>query len=327
MSLLKSIGKFIENISVTDRQEESIESSLSNLNGDLLKKDSGIYVVDTLPNGSYYRETNIRPLDDIDLFAELDFEKWKDSNGLYPNPQSVLTKIKNYLNDLPDYKDKVKQDRPCITIRLSDKDFDVLPSFKLSGGGYVIPSLDLKSWIFSNPEQLAENLDNVHRIRNYKVKQTIKAVKRWNRETGKHIPSFHIEEVAITLFQYTSFSNFEESIRLWFTNAESYIEHGKLDSYDDYQATVKRIQKVKKKLTDAKELYDKGKDGDAEIIWKDVFGTEFPTLTVQEDEAKSYSSALTSGGLKITSAGAISTTIGQAIPSSKGFYGSIAPKE
>ncbi|MEJ0104728.1 MAG: nucleotidyltransferase [Bacteroidota bacterium] len=118
------------------------------------------------------RNTIIRPLNDIDLFAVLSRDAWKDENGNPPNPQSVLTKIKNYLNDQPDYKDKVSQDRPCVTVKLSDKNFDVLPSFEEFGGGYLIPNHDLKSWTYSYPEQLTTNLDNIHRQRNYKIKPT-----------------------------------------------------------------------------------------------------------------------------------------------------------
>jgi hypothetical protein len=154
------------------------------------------------------------------MFAVLNRDKWKDDNGNLPDPQTVLTKIKNYLNVQPDYKDKVRQDRPCVTIELSDKDFDVLPSFEELGGGYLIPNYDLKSWTYSYPEKLTTDLDNIHRQRAYKVKQTLRAVKYWNRENGKVIPSYHIEEAGISIFLINDFSNFEQSIRIWFNNAE-----------------------------------------------------------------------------------------------------------
>ena len=125
-TLLQSIDKFIENITVTDRQEDNIKSSFDNLKTNLMKDESNLSVKEVFLNGSYERDTIIRPLDDIDIFAVIDKDDYAD-NGLYPNPQSVLTKFKNYLNSLNDYKDKVKQDRPCVTVVLSDKNFDVLP--------------------------------------------------------------------------------------------------------------------------------------------------------------------------------------------------------
>lgn len=319
MTLLQTIEKLINNISVTDRQEESIECSLSNLKSNLENEDNGLHVNRTFTNGSYDRDTIIRPLDDIDVFAVLDLDDWKDENGNLPNPQSVLTKFKKYLNDLPEYKDKVSQDRPCVTVKLSDKNFDALPSFEQLGGGYLIPNYDLQSWTYSFPEQLTNNLDSIHRQRNYKVKPTIKAVKYWNRENGKLIPSYHIEEAAINIFLLNDFTNFEQSIRIWFNNAESYLHSNKFKSNDDYNTSINRIKKVKEKLNDAKKKYDEGKEDEAQQIWKDIFGKEFPS--VDTEEAKSFSKSLSEGSLRIGSSGLLSTSIGTAISASKGFYG------
>lgn len=319
MTLLQAIGEFIDNISVTDRQEKNIEGSLSNLNFHLKNKDNDLHVKSTFTNGSYNRDTIIRPLNDIDLFAVLDRENWQDENGNLPSPQSVLSKIKNYLNDQADYKDKVSQDRPCVTVKLSDKNFDVLPSFEQSGGGYLIPNYDLTSWTFSYPEQLSENLDNVHKLRNYKVKPTIKGVKYWNRENGKLIPSYHIEETAISIFQLNSFTNYEESIRIWFNNAEYYLQSVKFKSNDQYNSAINKIKKVKGKLNDAKKKFDDGEENAAIEIWSEIFDGEFPSIEVEE--AKSFSKSLSEGTLKVTSAGTLSTVTGMAVKASKGFFG------
>lgn len=318
-TLLQCIDTLIENISVTDRQEDNIKNSVTNLTNWLKNDDSDLHIKEVFTNGSYERDTIIRPLNDIDLFAVLKKEDWEDENGNLPNPQSVLTKFKNYLNEISDYKDKVKQDRPCVTIELSDKNFDVLPSFEQMGGGYLIPNYDLKSWTYSYPEQLTTNLDNIHRTRNYKVKPIIKAVKYWNRENNKLIPSYHIEETAINIFQVNNFKNYEEAIRLWFNNAEYQLQSSKFKSNEDYTAATNKIKKVKDKLNNAKELYDEGKEGETIKIWKDIFGKEFPTVDVEE--AKNFSKALTEGSLKISPAGILSTTGSKSVPASKGFYG------
>lgn len=324
MTLLQSIDEFLANITVTDRQEGSIKSSLSNLNGHLKNKESGLHVKSTFTNGSYERDTIIRPLNDIDLFAVLDFDKWKDNNGNLPDPQSVLTKFKNYLNGLDDYKDKVSQSRPCVTIELSNKDFDVLPSFEQTGGGYLIPNYDLKSWTYSYPEQLTTDLDSVHRNRSYKVKPTIKAVKYWNRENSGLIPSYHIEEVAITIFQVNEFTNYETSIRLWFSNAEYYLQYSKFKSSDDHTKALNKVKKVKDKLKEAKDHYDKGEEKEAQEIWKKIFDMEFPTVENVEEEAKAFSNSLSSGSLKIASTGVISTSAGYQVRSSSGFFGDVS---
>lgn len=319
MTLLQSIDKLIENISVTDRQEKNIKNSLSNIQTHLKNKDNDLHVKDTFETGSYDRDTIIRPLNDIDLFAVLKQDKWEDENGNLPKPQSVLTKIKNYLNDLSDYKGKVTQDRPCVTIKLSDKNFDVLPSFEQSWGGYLIPSHDLQSWTYSNPKQLTTDLDDIHRERTYKVKPTIKAVKYWNKENDKYIPSYHVEEVAISIFRMYSFTNFEQAVRLWFENAEYYLDSSKFKSNDQYNTAINRIKKVKEKLQDAKKKYDEGEETKATEIWKEVFGREFPA--VEDEEAKDFGRALSDGKLRIGSNGNLSKTVGMSMAASKGFFG------
>lgn len=322
MTLLDCIRGLIDNISVTDRQEESIKGSLSNLDAHLKEKDNDLHITKTFTNGSYERDTIIRPLNDIDLFAVLDRDAWKDDNGNLPTPQSVLTRIKNYLNVQTDYEGKVSQDRPCVTVKLSDKNFDVLPSFKELGGGYLIPNYDLKSWTYSDPEQLTKNLNNINRQRNYKVKSTIKAVKYWNKEKGKLIPSYHVEEAAINIFTLYDFTNFEESIRAWFNNAEYYLFSNKFNCNDNYIRSINRIKKIKEKLNDAKEKYDDGDEDEAIQIWKGVFGKEFPT--VDPEEAKSFSKSLSEGSLKVSAAGILSTTAGRVISASKGFFGGVS---
>lgn len=150
MTLDKAIDKFVGNITVTDKQEDVIDSAFSNIESLLLDEDCTLSVKDVFLNGSYVRDTMIRPLDDIDVFAVLDAADYYE-NGVRPNPQSVLTKFKNYLDGLPDYKDKVSQDRPCVTIELSKLKIDVLPALS-EYGALHIPNESLTGWIFTDPK-------------------------------------------------------------------------------------------------------------------------------------------------------------------------------
>lgn len=318
-TLLQSINDLIENISVTDRQEENIEASFNNLETQLTKEKSGLSVIEVFLNGSYERDTIIRPLNDVDLFAVID-ESDYCKDGSDPKPQTVLTNFKNYLNNLNDYKDKVKQDRPCVTVVLSDKNFDVLPSLRKSGALYI-PNEALDGWIFTDPKTHTDNLNEVHRKRSYKVKNVVKAVKYWKRENNQNIPSFHVEEVAINVFNFYDFTNYEEGIRLWFNHAEGFLSSGKFKSYDEYDKVKSKIRAVKDKLNDAKKLNDEKKVAEAKKIWIDIFGKEFPVL--DKDEAKSFSESLSNGTLKHNVATGLSTASGTAIAASKGFYGKI----
>lgn len=319
-TLLQSIDKFIENITVTDRQENNINASFNSLKNNLMKEDSGLSVKDVFLNGSYERDTIIRPLDDIDLFAVIDRADYSPNGWSDPNPQSVLTKFKNYLNGLKDYKDKVKQDRPCVTVVLSDKNFDVLPSLRKDGALYI-PNSDLNDWVFTNPQSHTDRLNQVNRDRNSRVKPVVKAVKQWKRDNNQNIPSFHIEEVAIDIFSIYSITNLEDGIRLWFDHAEPYLKNERFKSYDEYSNVLQKINKVKAKLQEAKALIDNKKEGEAKKIWKDIFGKEFPAI--DEQEAKAFAESLSTGSLKYSATAGLSTTVGAAVAASKGFYGDV----
>jgi len=321
-TLLQSIETFIQNIEVTDRQEDNIGRSLANITGHLEKPGNKLHIERTFTTGSYERDTIIKPLDDVDLFAVLNREEWEDEYGNLPKPQSVLSRIRDYLIAQHDYKDKVKQDRPCVTIELSDKRFDVLPCFPYAGTGYYIPGHDLQTWDYSDPETLAANLDRAHKACKYKLKSAIKAIKYWNRDHGKMIPSYHIEETMISMFELNPFVNYEEAIRTWFNKAESYLSAGKFKSMQDHQVTIKRIQKVRDKLNMAQEAHTDGNEGEALRIWKDVFQKAFPTVDIAE--AKKFAESLSKGGLKVNEMGRLSTVVGSSVPASKGFYGDVS---
>lgn len=319
-TLLESIEKMVENITVTDRQEDTVNTAVENLDSYLTDEDSELFVEETFTNGSWERDTILRPLDDVDVFAVLDREEWVDEDGNLPNPQTVLTNFKDYLNGIAIYEGKVSQNRPCVTIELSKINFDVLPSFKdENGNGYWIPNHDLKSWTHSDPKALSQSLDDADVYNDYNLKKVVMAVKYWNRENEKLIPSFQIEESAISLFDTDKFSDLEEGIRLWFDNGFDLLEKDTFDSDKKYNTAKDNVDHVKQKLNEAKNLLDDDKEADAKKIWKEIFGKEFPT--VDEEEAKNFARALSEGGLKIASSGKLSETVGKNITPSKGYYG------
>lgn len=324
-TLLQLINSLIDNISVTDRQEENIKASVANLSKHLIKLENDLFVERTFTSGSWERDTIIRPLNDVDVFAVLSKVDWSDNGIKLPNPQTVLTNFKNYLSDLSDYKDKVSQSRPCVTIKLSDKDFDVLPCFAEPGGGYRIPNSDLSGWTYTFPEQLATEVNIVNKNTNYRLKSLIKVIKYWNRENDKLIPSYHIEETAIEIFTLAKFENYEFAIRKWFNEAVYRLDRTRFRSNSCYTKSNDNVRKIAVKLNEAKSLLDKGENEAAKSIWKEVFGKEFHVA--DKSEAASFGKALSEGNLKISAKGSLSLVSGNSITKSKGFYGEIPTKE
>ena len=152
-TLLHHINQFIRNIDVTDRQEESISNSYEHLKCELLNAQLGVQEV--VLTGSYMRDTMIRPVDDIDLLAIINWPYGKQ----FPSPQSELSKFRSRLNKVHDYEDKAVQDRPCITVELSDKKFDILPTLRVERVLYI-PNQTLTGWMaIADPEEHTRRLN------------------------------------------------------------------------------------------------------------------------------------------------------------------------
>lgn len=317
MTIQFAVKDFIGNITVTDKQEKTIDASYSNLEKHLMDDDCNLAIKEVFLNGSYIRDTMIKPLDDIDVFAVIDKEDYND-NGDRPNPQTVLTKFKNYLNGLSDYKDKVSQSRPCVTISLSKFHIDVLPALSEYGMLYI-PNESLTDWIFTDPASHTQRLETASKCSTGIIKDVIKAVKHWKREKGYKVPSFHVEEVAMSVYNIYSFQSIEEGIMKWFSKAEYYLSKGRFNTEKQYDDTIEAVKSVSALLDEAKKLDDSGKTTDALSIWHDVFGSKFPT--VSEEEARLFGEKLSQGTLRYSTTAGLSANVGRIMGASKGFYG------
>lgn len=318
-NFFKKINELIKNISVTDRQEDKIESSFSNLKKHLESDSCSLSVKEVFLNGSYLRETIIRGDSDemdIDVFAVIDRCDYEE-DGKDPKPQSVLTKFKHYLEDLSDYKGKVHQDRPCVTIQLSHIHIDVLPAMK-KNGQLFIPNEELSGWTSTDPKTQTENLKAANSDSGNKLVSVVKAIKHWKQEKNIQIPSFHVEEVAIKILRRFPYENLETGIRFWFDHAVIFIDKNNFGSDNKYDVAITAINEARQALNEANQYLIDEKDSEATKLWAKVF-PKFPTIT--QDEARSFSESMRNGTLKYSAATGLSTLVGKTIAASGGFYG------
>jgi hypothetical protein len=300
MTLLQSFDTLLEKVTITDRQTSLVSTSYKNIKDYLLASDNGLNGEKVFQNGSYDRDTIIKPLDDIDIFFVLKKSAYQDENGnfKFPNPQTILTNVKTFINGTKDYKDKAKQDRPCITIHLSDKKFDILPCFGDDENGYFIPDYDLQNWMPTNPIDHSNQLTIVPLIR---------LLKYWNKEmNAKIIPSFHIEEIAINCFRFDSVLNYEEGVYKWFNNADNYLTSSKFENNDIYNTALEKLKDVKSKVIEAHNLYIAKDENQALVAYKAIFGDKFPAVSVED--AKAMSDAMKSNSLKMASSGLLTSS-------------------
>lgn len=316
-TLLQSVNQFINNITPSDLQDDVVQGAYDKLESYLLNGHCPLKIKEVFLNGSYIRGTMIRPINDIDVFAVIDDTDYY-VNGNEPNPQSVLTSFKLYLNNNGNYEGKCRQDRPCITIDLSKLHIDVMPALR-HAEALRIPDASLTGWIFSDPKTHNLNFSDIDQRFNNKVRDIVKVVKRWKNINELPLPSFQIEVIAGYIFNIIGFSNEVEGIQLWFMHAEDYLTQTMLGSYQQFEDVKNAISNTKNKLIEAITFINRGDQASAIRIWKEVFQRDFPAIDV--NEARTFGQAIRDGGLKWSSVVGLSTAFGSAIASSKGFYG------
>lgn len=317
-NLQTCIDDFVSKITPTDKQEEIISTAVDNLSNHLLNEDNTLHVVDVFLNGSYLRDTIIRPVEDIDVFVVIDEEQY-NSNGVNPKPQSVLDKFKAYLNGKSDYEGKVRQSRPCVTIDLSKFHIDVLPALN-KDGVLKIPNSTLSGWTKTSPKELLDQLNNTDTKCMNMLRPVIRAIKSWKRINGlDNFPSFHIEEIAISIFDNKSIISYKDGILTWFANACTCLCSTRFDSQDDYNKTKESIKNTYATLLEAEKLLTNQDEVGAKKKWKEVFNSR-DFIIIDEEEAKMFSEKLKVGELCLGERG-LSMTEGRKITQSKGFYG------
>ena len=327
MTAKQAVEDFIKNVTITDKQESNVSTSYQNLQRHLVNGSNGLSAEKLFQVGSYSRDTIIKEFDpencklflDIDTFLVLKESEYKDMYGQRLKPQPILAKIKNLLNDIPEYTGKVKQDNPCVIIILNDKKFDVLPCFGDDANGYWIPNHDLSDWIMSNPVSLAADVTKVNGLRSGHAVPVLRAVKSWNRDHDKQIPPFHLEEIAVKIFNANNFNDREEGLALWFKYAEYYLNPALFKSKEEHTKAVNILRPAAEKVEAAHTHRLNGNDSTAIIAYKSVFGKDFPGAS--EEDAKNFNQQWQQGKLKVDNKGRIGAIAGVTIPVTSGFHG------
>ncbi|MBK7086176.1 MAG: hypothetical protein IPH53_16520 [Flavobacteriales bacterium] len=115
-------------------------------------------------------------------------------------------------------------------------------------------------------------------------------------------------------------SDHASGIKEWFKRAEIYLIKSKFNSGAAYDQAIKKVQQAKERLAKAEDHLRKDEQDEALAIWKELFGSVFKVLDL--GEARSFSSALREGTLRVAGPGVLSTAAGRAIPASSGYFGS-----
>jgi hypothetical protein len=288
-TIQQSFIKFKQNLEITGLQESTVSTRRKSIYEVL---EAGLDVEDSFLTGSYARSTMIAPLKeaDIDIFAVLNPKYFHHYNqGQNGGQAGLLDLVKRVLLKTYTRTPDISRNGQAVTIRFEDFVVDVVPGFSKQGGGYLIPNSITSSWISTDPKKHVELVSSSNRAHNGDFVPLVKMIKAWNRNINKHFRSFHLEVLALQIFNNVTISDFPSGARYYFDKGHDLITQKNLDpagyggDVGEYQNTQETIREAASKFQLAYERAVKAEDfarrdyvSHAVDMWIKIFGDPFP---------------------------------------------------
>ncbi|MES3005394.1 MAG: CBASS oligonucleotide cyclase [Patescibacteria group bacterium] len=291
LTITASFQKFKENLQITGLQESAISTRQDNIR-DAMSKE--LEVKSSFLTGSYRRDTMIAPLSkaDIDIFVVLDPKYFARYNqGLNGGQAGLLDLVKAALKRTYPKTPDVSRNGQAVTVQFTDFVVDVVPGFERQGGGYLIPDSIRKNWISTNPKTHIELVKTANTFQNGNFVPIIKMIKAWNRNTGKFFSSFHLEMLALRVFEGVRISDFPSGMRYFFDKGRQYMDKqladpagygGDVSMYINTQEkideAVNKFQLAYERAVKAESAAQRSNVSEAVEFWIKIFGDYyFPT--------------------------------------------------
>lgn len=290
-SVKQAFNEYAKNLNITDKQEKIV----SNCRTNVVKKISQELSLHTEQTskliGSYDRDTMIRYLNegDVDILVVLHYGEnsgWDNKEGV----TKALNKFKSILSSTyPDTQCNI--DRNCVTMKLSQFRFDVVPAFRYKQGYYTIPDTYRGDWLKTDPISFSHEITRINKNMDGCFIPLVKMIKGWNREFTKTLRSFHLECMMINHYKsYTQSYTYNSMIKVFFSNLASYLNSpsydpitgDRVDLYIDNgslgNSRNQFVARAQKAFKQADEAFSDSETYPSVAIdeWKNLLGTFFP---------------------------------------------------
>jgi hypothetical protein len=288
-TLNQAFQEFKTRLEITDLQA-STASTRQNTVRDVVA--AGMEVKDSFLAGSYSRSTLIAPLSeaDIDVFVVLDPKYFHHyNNGQNGGQAGLLDLLKRTLLKTYTRTPDISRNGQAVTIRFEDFSVDVVPSFNRQGGGFLIPNSITKSWLSTDPKKHIEIFAAANDAHNGDLVPMIKMIKAWNRSLNKHFRSFHLEVLALEIYNKVTISDFASGMRFFLDKGRAHIKAKNPDpagygpdvgeyisGLTQVNEAVGKFQADYERALKAEEYESQGDIVKALDMWRKVFSDPFP---------------------------------------------------
>lgn len=285
----QAFQKLKSNLEITDLQEETVSTRQKSVRGVV---EAGLTVKESFLTGSYSRHTMIAPLKevDIDIFVVLDVSYFHHyNNGQNGGQAGLLDFLKRTLQKTYTRTPDISRNGQAVTIRFEDFIVDVVPVFKREGGGFLMPDSINSVWISTDPEKHVDIMSQANATHNGNLIPLIKMIKAWNRNIDHHFRSFHLEVLALHIFNNVTISDFPTGMRFFFDKGRELVTKqnpdpaglgGDVGSYINTQAKIQeaaqRFQLAYERALKAEQYEAQRNTTYAFDMWGKIFGDYFP---------------------------------------------------
>ncbi len=286
--------KFADRIEPTDLQKHDAETKVQGVRACLKER----WVVDTtFLTGSYRRHTMIGPPKDIDLMVILDYdEHGEDYCDADDADEAVLERfhrdLKRAYPSTP-----IRKDRPAVNLDFSTVGFDVVPGFRRSGGGYLIPHPLHGGWLPTNPAVHRRRTEVLDAATDGRFIRVAKMLKEWNLLNFDRLTGFHLEMALVDAWPEDGdgdplrFSSSAEALAALFSALQAPLDHslddpaglsGDIDDYlsdDQRELTIGCVARDAEAAAVARRHQARDNHERAIRKWGEILGQRFPAYS------------------------------------------------
>lgn len=244
-----------------------------------------LHVLESFNSGSIHRYTALSGYADLDVIVALHYGKHMSGKS----PKEVLQVVRDALGD---YRNNVRKNGQAVTLHYKTwPNVDIVPAKWIVDDNnnvleYQIPDMNSGTWIRTNPKTHTGDINSRSSTAGSAFRRIITMVKWWNKQHSDYLQSYHIEVMALRIFQahltdypWAVFQYFDKAAAL--AGSPLWHDKGFVDNYLSFtarQEVVKRLKVAADLARDAWFLtYDDKSDHRGAIAkWRQLFGDKFP---------------------------------------------------
>ena len=286
-TIQRSFSRFKSNLEITGLQVGAVSKRQKGVRDAVAGQ---LTVLTDFLTGSYSRSTLIAPLSkaDIDIFVILDSSYYYNySDGKNGGQAGLLDRLRRCLIKTYPKSPRVSRSGQAVTITFTDFLVDVVPAFHRKGGGYLIPNALTSLWLETDPKSHVSIMAKANAAHASDLVPMVKMIKAWNRSHSSLFRSFHLEVLALEVFEGITISDYPSGARYFFDKARARVALKNPDpaGYGDDVGSYINVANAQAKLElaydralKAEEFASRGAISDAVGMWRLIFGDQFPAF-------------------------------------------------